>query len=279
MSKDALLKAQASKLGQKVEYVTTYKPSLLDSIPRNQQRSALGITEDALPFRGLDIWNAFEFTWLNTKGRPEVALVQIRVPAKSANIIESKSLKLYLGSYSNTKFSHRGEVISTLEADLTLAARAPVSITLMSPDQVQQNGLGTLIGQCLDQLDVDIEEYYWSPDFLTFGSDVIVRESVYTHLFRSLCPITGQPDFASISIEYNGKNISQEGLLKYLVSYRQHQEFGEQVVERIFVDIMNRCMPDRLTVSARFTRRGGIDLNPTRSHESDMRADVRVWRQ
>jgi len=279
MSQDVVLKRLASKLGQKVEYITTYKPSLLDSIPRAQQRSALGITDEALPFRGMDIWNAYEFTWLNVKGKPEVAQLQLQVPAKSVNIIESKSLKLYLGSYSNTKFSHRGEVISTLEADLTLAARDQVSVTLLSPEQVHQNGLGTLVGQCLDQLDVDIDEYYWSPDFLTLSSDVIVRESVFTHLFRSLCPITGQPDFASISIQYNGKNISHEGLLKYLVSYRQHEEFGEQIVERIFVDIMNRCMPDRLHVMARFTRRGGIDLNPSRSHDNNMAGDVRVWRQ
>jgi 7-cyano-7-deazaguanine reductase len=279
MSQDVELSSLASKLGKKAEYVTTYKPSLLDSIPRAQQRSALGVMDDALPFRGLDIWNAFEFTWLNAKGKPEVAQLQLQVPAKSANIIESKSLKLYLGSYSNTKFAHRGEVISTLEADLTLAARDQVSVTLMSPEQVYQNGLGTLVGQCLDQLDLDIDEYYWAPDFLSLSSEVIVRESLYTHLFRSLCPITGQPDFASISIQYNGKNISHEGLLKYLVSYRQHQEFGEQIVERIFVDIMNRCMPDRLHVMARFTRRGGIDLNPSRSHDNNMAGDVRVWRQ
>lgn len=279
MEQDTVLKARASKLGQEVEYVTTYKPSLLDSIPRAQQRGALGILEEALPFRGMDIWNAFEFTWLNAKGKPEVSQLQLQLPAKSANIIESKSLKLYLGSYSNTKFSHRGEVISTLETDLTLAAGEPVSVTLMSPEQVHQHGLGVLVGQCLDQLDIDVDEYYWFPDFLTLDSDVIVRESVYTHLFRSLCPITGQPDFASISIQYNGKNISKEGLLKYLISYRQHEEFGEQIVERIFVDIMNRCMPDRLHVLARFTRRGGIDLNPSRSHDNNMAGDVRVWRQ
>jgi 7-cyano-7-deazaguanine reductase len=279
MEQDIVLETLASKLGQKVEYSSTYKPALLDSMPRAQQRSALGILDEALPFRGMDTWNAYEFTWLNAKGKPEVSQLQLHVPAKSANIIESKSLKLYLGSCSNTKFSHRSEVISTLEADLTLAAREPVSVTLMSPEQVHKHGLGILVGQCLDQLDVEVDEYYWSPDFLTLSSDVIVRESVYTHLFRSLCPITGQPDFASISIQYNGKNISQEGLLKYLISYREHEEFGEQIVERIFVDIMNRCMPERLHVLARFTRRGGIDLNPSRSHDNNMAGDVRVWRQ
>lgn len=265
--------------GQKATYTTMYTPSLLDSVPRVKQRATLGITEDALPFRGMDVWNAFEFSWLNNKGKPEVALVQLQVPAKSINIIESKSLKLYLGSYSGTRFGHRSEVISTLESDLTIAARAPVSVTLMQPDQVQNTGLGVLMGQSLDYLDIEMDEYFWNPDYLAVESDTIVRESLYTHLFKSLCPLTGQPDFASILIQYNGRTISQEGLLKYLISYREHGEFAEQVAERIFVDIMNRCTPDRLTVQARFTRRGGVDINPFRSLDAEMAADVRVWRQ
>jgi 7-cyano-7-deazaguanine reductase len=265
--------------GQKATYTTTYTPSLLEAVPRVKQRSTLGITEDALPFRGMDIWNAFEFSWLNTKGKPEVGLLQLQVPAKSTNIIESKALKLYLGSYSGTRFSHRSEVISTLESDLKITARAPVSVTLMQADQVQNAGLGVLMGQSLDHLDIEMDEYFWNPDFLAIESDTIVRESLYTHLFKSLCPLTGQPDFASVLIQYNGRTISQEGLLKYLISYREHGEFAEQVAERIFVDIMNRCTPDRLTVQARFTRRGGIDINPYRSLDAEMAADVRVWRQ
>ncbi len=264
---------------RKVDFVSTYKPSLLASIPRMEQRSALGITEDALPFRGMDTWNAYEFTWLNDSGKPEVALAQFQVPAKSANIIESKSVKLYLGSYSNTKFSSRSEIVETLESDLTVAARAPVSVALHSPEQIQQSGVGVLMGQSLDHLDVEIDEYHWNPDFLTIVSDTIVRETVYTHLFRSICPITGQPDFASVSIQYNGKNISQEGILKYLISYREHEEFAEQIIERMFVDIMNRCTPDRLNIQGRFNRRGGVDINPYRSHDSDMAAEVRAWRQ
>ncbi|MDP6024838.1 MAG: NADPH-dependent 7-cyano-7-deazaguanine reductase QueF [Pseudomonadales bacterium] len=265
--------------GGNTEYLTTYKPGLLTSIPRIEQRSALGITEEALPFGGMDFWNAFEFSWLNNKGKPEVAVAQFQVPCQSTNIIESKSLKFYLGSYSNTKFSNRAEVISNLESDLTLAARAPVSVTLMASDQIQQNGLGVLMGQSLDHLDIDADEYYWNPDFLKVESDTIVSDAVFTHLFKSICPLSGQPDFASVSIQYNGRNISHEGLLKYLISYRQHAEFSEQIVERIFVDIMNRCMPDRLTIQASFNRRGGIDINPYRSHDTDMAADVRVWRQ
>jgi len=263
----------------KSEYTTTYTPSLLDAVRREKQRASLGITEDALPFRGMDIWNAYEFSWLNSKGKPEIALAQFHIPAKSTNIVESKSLKMYLGSYSGTRFSHRSEVITTLESDLTITARAPVSVTLMQADVVQAAGIGVLMGQSLDHLDISMDEYYWNPDFLTLESDTIVRESLYTHLFKSLCPMTGQPDFASILIQYNGRMISQEGLLKYLISYREHGEFAEQLVERIFVDIMNRCTPDRLTVQARFTRRGGVDINPYRSLDAEMVADVRVWRQ
>jgi 7-cyano-7-deazaguanine reductase len=263
----------------KTEYTTTYTPSLLDSVRREKQRGSLGITEDALPFRGMDVWNAYEFSWLNNRGKPEIALAQIQVPVKSANIIESKALKMYLGSYSGTRFGHRSEVISTLESDLTITARAPVSVTLMQADVVQAAGIGVLMGQSLDHLDIEMDEYYWNPDFLALESDTNVRESLFTHLFKSVCPLTGQPDFASILVQYNGRMISKEGLLKYLISYREHGEFAEQVVERIFIDIMNRCAPDRLTVQARFTRRGGIDINPYRSLDSEMAADVRVWRQ
>jgi len=263
----------------KTEYTTTYAPSLLDSVRREKQRASLGITEDALPFCGMDVWNAYEFSWLNNRGKPEVALAQIHVPAKSANIIESKALKMYLGSYSGTRFGDRSDVISTLESDLTITARAPVSVTLMQADAVQAAGVGVLMGQSLDHLDIEMDEYFWNPDFLALESDTIVSESLFTHLFKSLCPLTGQPDFASIFVQYNGLMISKEGLLKYLISYREHGEFAEQVVERIFIDIMNRCAPDRLTVQARFTRRGGIDINPYRSLDSEMAADVRVWRQ
>jgi 7-cyano-7-deazaguanine reductase len=260
-------------------YVTTYTPSLLQSISRQDQRQSLGITPDDLPFRGIDTWNAYEFTWLGLKGKPEVAVAQFQIPCKSPDLIESKSLKLYLGSYSGTKFNNKNEVISTLESDLTLAARAPVSVTLMNPEQIRNEGIGMLPGTSLDNLDVEISEYYWNPDFLEVESDTIVRESLYTHLFKALCPMTGQPDIASVHIQYNGNPISHEGLLKYLVSYREHAEFGEQVTERIFIDIMNRCSPDRLGVSTRFSRRGGIDINSHRMHQESLPIDTRLWRQ
>lgn len=263
----------------KTEYVTTYMPSLLESVGRSNQRQTLGIADDALPFKGMDVWNAYEFSWLNSKGKPEVAVAQLQIPGKSAQIIESKSLKLYLGSYSGTPFGHRNEVIQTLESDLTLAAQAPVGVSLLTPEQVQHEGMGQFTGTNLDNLDIEIDEYYWNPDFLELESSTIVRESVYTHLFKSLCPMTGQPDYASVLVQYNGNSISHEGLLRYLVSYREHAEFAEQVTERIFVDIMNRCAPERLAVSARYTRRGGIDINAHRTHEEALPPEVRLWRQ
>lgn len=265
--------------GKKVEYVTTYRPSLLSSLPRKPQRQSLGITDDALPFRGLDDWNAYEFTWLNPRGKPEVATLRFHVPCKSRHIVESKSLKLYLGSYSNTKFGHRSEVISTLESDLTLAAQAPVSVSLLSAEQVHHTGITVLHGISLDALDVEITDYYWDPSFLRVQSDTIVRESLFSHLFKSLCPITGQPDFASIHIQYSGRSISHDGMLKYLVSYRSHEEFAEQITERIYIDIMNRCAPDRLNVHSHFCRRGGIDISSFRSHDDATAPEMRLWRQ
>jgi len=205
--------------------------------------------------------------------------LQLRVPSESSHLIESKSLKLYLGSFSNTAFAHRAEVIRALESDLTLGAQAPVGVLLFVPEQVQQEGIGQLIGTNLDLQDIEINEYLWNPALLVLESAVARRESVYTHLFKSLCPMTGQPDFASILVQYNGNSISHEGLLRYLVSFREHAEFAEQVTERIFVDIMNRCAPERLAVSARYTRRGGIDINAYRSLDGEPPAEVRLWRQ
>ena len=263
----------------KQAYVTTYKPSLLEALPRKKQRDNLGITEETLPFRGMDVWNAYEFSWLNARGKPEVAVARLLVPAKSRGLIESKSLKLYLGSFSQTKFGHRSEVISTLASDLGVAAQAPVDVSLLTREHVLQSGLSSLVGTSLDSLDIEIDDYYWDPEHLQIESDTIVRESLFTHLFKSMCPMTGQPDMASILIQYSGRSIHHAGLLRYLVSYRSHAEFAEQVIERIFVDIMNRCGPDRLTVQGYFMRRGGIDINPFRSHEDIQATDLRLWRQ
>lgn len=269
----------AEVLGKKVEYVTTYNPSLLVTLARSKQRLSLGISDGELPFRGMDMWNCYDFTWLNGKGKPEVAVAEFQIPCSSSNLIEAKSLKLYLISFCQTRFNRRAEVKDALESDLSVAVQAPVSANLSTPEHAQQVGIGVLTGQCIDNLDVDIDDYYWNPDYLEVVSNVTVRESLYTNLLKTVCPITGQPDFGSILIQYNGRGIDQEGLLKYIISYREHPEFNEQVVERVFMDILHRCQPERLTVYARYARRGGIDINPFRSLDDSYAPDVRLWRQ
>ena len=266
-------------LDKNMDYVTEYTASVLEAIPRINQRGTLGITEESLPFRGTDFWNGYDFSWLNPAGVPEVALIQLQFPCSSPRMVESKSLKVYLGSFAQTHFDRRKDVIASVEVDLTELTGGPVNVSLVQPDQVQGTGLGTPNGRCLDLLDITLDEYFWNPEFLQISSDVEVRESVYSHLLRTICPVTGQPDLASLQIQYQGRTISEEGLLRYVVSYRQHAEFCEQVIERIFVDIMNRCHPDRLSVQARYTRRGGLDINPFRTLDENTGVDVRLWRQ
>lgn len=261
------------------KYVTTYTPSLLESILRENQRRDLGIAGDVLPFEGVDTWNAWEFTWLGPRGKPEIATARFQVPGDSPRLIESRSLKLYLGSYSNTRFDRREEVALRLESDLAQAAGAAVGVSLLTPEEIQGEGMGRFDGDSLDGQDLEMDEYRRNPDFLAVEGAATVSESLHTHLLKTLCPVTGHPDFASVLIRYKGKAISREGLLRYLVSYRQHAEFAEQVTERIFVDIMNRCSPRRLAVTARYTRRGGIDINATRTFGEDPPAEARLWRQ
>ena len=261
------------------EYQATYEPSLLQPVTRKDQRQNLGVLGDTLPFDGVDVWRAYEFTWLNSKGKPEVVVADFEFPVRSSQLIESKSMKLYLGSYANTSFGHQDEVNETLETDLTQVAQAPVSVNLLDQDIVQQVGVGQFTGLLLDRLDIDVTKYRCNPDFLEVVGSSIVQENLHTHLFRSLCPLTGQPDFASIEIQYSGIRISQEGLLRYLISYREHAEFAEQVAERIFVDIMNKCSPEELVVSARYTRRGGIEINSHRNYGRKRSPEVRLWRQ
>jgi len=264
--------------GGRQKVITTYTPSLLESVPRADQRQRIGIGGD-LPFKGMDVWNAYEFTWLNAKGRPEAVVLQIYVPCVSSHLIESKSLKMYLGSFAQTAFKSSGDVLSTLEADLQGAARAPVIVNFLTQEHVQHAGLGVFPGKNLDVQNIEVSDYELSPTHLTTVSDTSSRESFYTHTFRSVCPITGQPDYASIGIEKNGPAIDPEGLLRYLVSFREHPEFVEQVVERIYMDILNQCNPTRLTVSGKFNRRGGIDINPYRSHDAELPPELRLWRQ
>ncbi len=250
-------------LGRESAYPEHYDPALLYPIPRAANRAPLGIANDALPFVGEDEWHAFEVSWLTPRGKPVVAVARFRLPADSPNLIESKSWKLYLNSYNQTRFASREEVIATLEQDLASAAGAPVAVELFGVDD-QALATQRLPGDCIDDLDVEIEAYTPDPALLSVGEEV-VEETLHSHLLKSNCPVTGQPDWGSVLIRYRGPRLDREGLLKYLVSYRQHQDFHEHCVEHIFTDLMARARPERLLVLARYVRRGGLDISPWRA--------------
>lgn len=267
-------------LGKQVEYVDTYTPSLLHSIERAQTRAGIGIDNQALPFQGEDVWMCYELTWLGERGKPEVSAMRIKVPASSPCIVESKSLKLYLGSLAQTRFANRAELLNTLNSDLGLAFRAPVMLELI--DLAQIPGIVTQPpGICLDGLDVKLSEYERNPGLLVLeaGEERMVKETVHSNLFRSLCPVTGQPDFATVVIRYLGRPITRSSLLAYLVSFRSHEGFHETTMEQIFVDLQAQCSPEQLSVTGRFLRRGGIDINPFRSNVDDQMQLMRLPRQ
>lgn len=266
-------------LGKEVSYSDQYNPALLFAIDRQLSRNSLGIVATELPFTGVDIWNAYELSWLNTKGKPLVACAEFRVPCTSVAIIESKSFKLYLNSFNQSMFGSVDELQLTLTKDLSALAGAAVEVTIVPLASAEIVRLATLQGRCLDQMDVTITEYQPDPLLLTADAGQKVEEVLHSHLLRSLCPVTGQPDWGSVQIQYCGPRIEPEGLLKYLIGYRQHQEFHEQCVERIFCDLMQSCQPTQLTVYARYVRRGGLDINPFRSTEQRVPINSRLIRQ
>ena len=254
-----------SSLGKPVLYSGSYDPALLFPISRALQRESLGIG-DPLPFIGVDIWNAFELSWLDARGKPRVALAEFRVPATSPNIIESKSFKLYLNSYMQTRVPDTDTLRQQLAGDLSAAAGAPVSVVLGTPTSKQSALIENLEGEVIDDLPIEISHYGPpQPGFLHSNPDAVVEESLVSHLFKSNCPVTGQPDWASVQLHYQGPRLGRDGLLRYLVSYREHDDFHEHCVERIFVDVLAKCLPSRLSVYARYTRRGGLDINPFRA--------------
>ena len=254
-----------SSLGKAVSYGGQYDAGLLYPIPRSEKRAEIGI-ETPLPFSGVDIWNAYEFSWLDGRGKPKVALVEFRVPVTSPNIIESKSFKLYLNSYMQTRFADSEALRQQMAKDLSQAAGANVSVMLVTVHAVTNAELEVLEGTVIDDLPIDITSY-GPPDarFLKADPGIISDEILVSHLLKSNCPVTGQPDWASVQISYRGPRLDRDGLLRYLISYREHNEFHEQCVERIFVDIQRECSPQRLAVYARYTRRGGLDINPFRA--------------
>lgn len=249
-----------SPLGKKSAYVDQYDPSLLFPIARKIKRDEISVP-DNLPFYGVDIWNAFELSWLNEKGKPQVAIAVFEIPCESPNIIESKSFKLYLNSFNNSRMPS-DHVMKRLQQDLSAAAGAPVSVTLQHV--ADSCVMSHLSGRCLDDLDIECCEFDVNREVLSV-TDVEVEETLHSHLLKSNCLVTGQPDWGSIEIGYLGKQINHEALLQYIISFRNHNEFHEQCVERIFMDIMQQCQPKQLTVYARYTRRGGLDINPFRS--------------
>lgn len=253
-----------SPLGKPTEYCDQYAPELLFPIPRQIKRSEIGIDAAVLPFVGEDIWNAYELSWLNAKGKPVVAVGRFRVPADSPNLIESKSFKLYLNSFNQTSFAHIEEVTAALARDLSAAAGGAVDVDLQPLSARPQAVIAYPDGELLDDLDITIDTYEPAPSLLRTADAPIVEETLYSHLLKSNCLVTGQPDWAMLVVRYTGAPIDREGLLRYIISFRQHNEFHEQCVERVFVDILRQCQPSALSVFARYTRRGGLDINPYR---------------
>ena len=256
---------EASPLGKAVAYAEHYDPALLFPIPRQGKRDEIGIAEAALPFVGEDIWNAYELSWLDLRGKPVVALAHFIVPAVSPNLVESKSLKLYLNSFNQTRLAGVDELVATLTRDLSAAAGAPVLVHVAPLATRPQRPMGYPKGILLDGLDIDVDLYTPEPALLSADtSRAPVTETLYSHLLKSNCLVTGQPDWAMLVVRYTGAPIDREGLLRYIISFRQHNEFHEQCVERVFVDILRQCQPSALSVFARYTRRGGLDINPYR---------------
>lgn len=267
-------------LGKTTEYISEYDPRLLCPFPRQVKRDVIGVT-DRLPFSGYDIWNAFELSWLNLKGKPVVAMGEFQIPCESPNLIESKSFKLYLNSYNQTRLQGFEEAEQRMINDLSAAAGAPVRVKLFGSEQFGTEKLQNFSGELIDGLDIEVDAYSLNPALLEGAADSrnIVEEELCSHLLKSNCLVTNQPDWGSVFIHYRGGKIDREALLRYLISFRQHNEFHEQCVERIFVDLQRYCQPEKLTVYARYTRRGGLDINPFRSNFEDRIDNLRQARQ
>ena len=277
---------EQSLLGKPATYRDQYDPSLLYPIPRAAKREELGIVGQA-PFFGADLWTAYELSWLTPRGKPVVAIAHVTVPCETPNIIESKSFKLYINSFSNSSFGSADEVLARLRADLAEAvwrgapSSASIGVRLVPADMFDREQVHELDGLNLDRLDIECTQYTPLPSLLTAAvGEQPVEEVLVSNLLKSNCLVTGQPDWGSVQIRYAGPQIEQGGLLRYLVSLRNHNEFHEQCVERIFMDIRRQCRPSRLAVYARYTRRGGLDINPFRtSHPAALPPNIRTARQ
>ncbi len=269
---------KASPLGHATTYADAYDPRLLFAVERAPLRHELDL-DGPLPFRGADLWTAYEVSWQGALGKPEVAIAMFEVPAASPCIVESKSVKLYLAAFNLTRFASREDVGSTMARDLSAATGAEVGVSLAAPDAFAALPRAELAGDCLDTLPSVVDRRAPHPEALVATGPVVAR-TAFTRLFRSVCPVTGQPDYASVQVRYRGAQIDPAGLLEYLVSFRRHPGFHEHCIERIFVDVWRRCRPESLSVYARFTRRGGVDINPYRtSGDEAPPANARTARQ
>jgi 7-cyano-7-deazaguanine reductase len=277
---------EQSQLGKASAYADRYDAGLLFPIARAPKRAEIGIAAGA-PFFGADLWSAYELSWLNPRGKPQVAIAQVTIPCETPNIIESKSFKLYLNSFNASQFADAGAVRARIRADVSEAVwrgsaqAGTVGVQLILPEQFDQQPIHEQDGLLLDRLDIECTHYQPAPELLRAHHDEApVTETLVSHLLKSNCLVTGQPDWGSVQISYSGAQIDQEGLLQYIVSFRDHNEFHEQCVERIFMDIWQRCRPIKLEVYARYTRRGGLDINPLRtSAPMPLPANVRTARQ
>ncbi|SFC68526.1 NADPH-dependent 7-cyano-7-deazaguanine reductase QueF [Pragia fontium] len=270
-------------LGKETAYVDRYDASLLQPVPRSLNRDPLGLKADNLPFHGADIWTLYELSWLNSRGLPQVAIGEVAIPASSSNLIESKSFKLYLNSFNQTCFADWQTVQQTLARDLSQCAQGDVSVKLFHLSQPEIGTITDFAGECIDDQPITIDSYHFDDKLLeqaiTEQNTAPVEEILVSHLLKSNCLITHQPDWGSVQIHYRGPKIDREALLRYIVSFRHHNEFHEQCVERIFSDIQRYCHPTALTVYARYTRRGGLDINPYRTNTTFVPTTQRLSRQ
>jgi len=272
--------AEHSPLGKSSEYIATYTPSLLFPIPRAAKWAELGLSAETLPYKGVDFWNCFELSWLLPSGKPVVAIGEFCIPADSPNIIESKSFKLYLNSLNQSAFESVEALVACLEKDLSAAAGKPVGVRVLNLAQAHAQGVAALPGTCIDELDIAISNYeHPQPELLRCDAARVVEESLHSHLLKSNCPVTSQPDWGSVVVQYRGAALDHASFLAYLVSFRQHSDFHEQCVERIFMDLQRLLNPQALTVYARYVRRGGLDINPYRSTEQTRFENLRLVRQ
>jgi 7-cyano-7-deazaguanine reductase len=269
-------------LGKESCYTSKYNSDLLQAVPRKLNRDELTLESNGLPFKGEDVWYGYELSWLNSKGKPIVAVAEFRFPCTSRNLVESKSFKLYLNSFNQTKFESWLSVENALIKDLSFTSGDTVTVNLYKVDQCPALELSTIQANCIDELDVTIDAYDYQHTILKgiqHSSSVIKEEFIVSHLLKSNCLITNQPDWASIYINYKGAQLDHKKLLKYIISFRQHNEFHEQCVERIFTDLNRYCNLEQLTVFARYTRRGGLDINPFRSSTQQKAPNLRTLRQ